>query len=299
MEEQAALGVLAGQLDAVRGQLRAGELDAAGRATRRWSPATAPAPRGSAASGSSPGRRSGGGSRLMPVVSCTCATSASRRSARVHPVRVARRRLAVAHGIEPHGVAAVQQRPEPLVQGDGLGQLRALASVERRARSTPRRGGRTSPSTVRNASECTRPVVCERVGPMCAPITSGGISIDAPHWMVCRSSASLQSLVHTRSVRRRISWSMRAPPLLQLSISTPGWRARSSSSEPIERQRLAHACPPRRRHRCPARGCGSCPTSRTRCRGRAAARRAGRARAANAPGWARSSTSWLRPSTGS
>ena len=37
---------------------------------------------------------------------------------------------------------------------------------------------------------------------MCAPISSGGMSIDAPRWIAWRSSASLQSLVQTRSVRR-------------------------------------------------------------------------------------------------
>ena len=36
----------------------------------------------------------------------------------------------------------------------------------------------------RNESDCVRPVVCARVGPMWAPMSSGGINMDAPRWMV-------------------------------------------------------------------------------------------------------------------
>ena len=103
----------------------------------------------------------------------------------------------------------------------------------------------------RNASVCVRPVVCAVGGPMCAPITSGGINIEAPRWIVWRSRASLQSLVQTRSVRRRIPRSMRAPPDEQLSISTSGCAAPQLVEQSIQRERLAW-CRPRRRRRCPA-----------------------------------------------
>ncbi len=48
----------------------------------------------------------------------------------------------------------------------------------------------------------------------------------------------MQSLAHTRLVRRRISKSTRPPPLAQLSISTFGCRARQLVEQPIQRQRL-------------------------------------------------------------
>ena len=76
---------------------------------------------------------------------------------------------------------------------------------------------RAEPEAVRAAGG-----VRASAAPMCAPISSGGINIDGPRWIVWRSSASLQSLAQTRSVRRRISKSTRPPPLAQLSNSTVG-----------------------------------------------------------------------------
>ena len=110
------------------------------------------------------------------------------------------------------------------------GQLVELAVVERRAGSTRSPKWPNSAVAARNASDWVRPVVWACGGPTWQPITDGGISVEAWRWIVWRSSASLQSLVHTRSVRVRMPRSIRAPPDEQLSISTPGWRARSSSS---------------------------------------------------------------------
>ena len=90
----------------------------------------------------------------------------------------------------------------------------------------------------RNERSCVRPVVCARGGPTCEPTSSGGSSSCVQRWIDWRSSASLVSLAHTRSVRARIPRSTRAPPDEQLSISTAGWRARSSSSSRYVGERL-------------------------------------------------------------
>jgi hypothetical protein len=75
-----------------------------------------------------------------------------------------------------------------------------------------------------------RAVVCEVVGPMCPPTSSGGTTRPDQRWMDCRSRASLQSEAQIRSVSSRIPRSTRAPPVEQLSISTPGCAFLSSSS---------------------------------------------------------------------
>jgi len=49
-----------------------------------------------------------------------------------------------------------------------------------------------------------RPVVWSIGEPTCAPSISGGTSSPVHHWICCRSRASLQSEVHTRSVRARM-----------------------------------------------------------------------------------------------
>ena len=82
----------------------------------------------------------------------------------------------------------------------------------------------------RKARSWVRPVVWERGGPTWLPTSSGGTSSWVQRWMCWRSRASLVSLAQTRSVRARMPRSTRPPPDAQLSISTPGWRARSSSS---------------------------------------------------------------------
>ena len=49
-----------------------------------------------------------------------------------------------------------------------------------------------------------RAVVCDVVGPMCPPTSSGGTTTPVQRWMVWRSSASLQSEPQIRSVRSRM-----------------------------------------------------------------------------------------------
>ena len=131
-------------------------------------------------------------------------------------------------GVEAHDIAAMQQRPEPAVQGDGLGQLVELGGVEVQqvaldTQAAEQRCGGAERKIVAPAGGV------RTLGPMWAPIISAGMSIDAPRWIVWRSSGSLQSLVHTRTVRSSISWSIRPPPDEQLSNSTPGWSSRSMS----------------------------------------------------------------------
>ena len=83
---------------------------------------------------------------------------------------------------------------------------------------------------MRIGSATARPVVCATGGPTCAPSSSGGSSRVVQRWICWRSTASLQSEVHTRSVRSSTPRSTRAPPLEHDSISSPGWRSRSRSS---------------------------------------------------------------------
>ena len=119
---------------------------------------------------------------------------------RVHPVRQVR-----LLDVEPHGVAAVEQRTEALVEIDHLPQPIRLDVVEREqvpldAEVTEHRRRGAERRACATGRWCAI-----AVGPMWAPISSGGISIEAPRWIVWRSRASLQSLVQTRTVRRRIS----------------------------------------------------------------------------------------------
>ena len=82
----------------------------------------------------------------------------------------------------------------------------------------------------RNDRSCVRPVVCARGAPTWLPTSSGGISWLVHRWICWRSSGSMKSLPQTRSVRSRTPRSTRAPPEEHDSISSPGCRARSSSS---------------------------------------------------------------------
>jgi hypothetical protein len=76
----------------------------------------------------------------------------------------------------------------------------------------------------RKDSDVVRLVVCDRAAATWAPISSGGISCAVHRWMCCRSTGSLQSEAHTRSVCWRTPRSTRPPPLAHDSISSGGWR---------------------------------------------------------------------------
>ena len=90
-----------------------------------------------------------------------------------------------------------------------------------------------------------RPVVCERPDAMCEPRYSGGSSCPVQRSMRCRSSGSMQSDTHTRSVRSSTARSTRAPPDEQDSISRSGMGGAELVEQPVERQRLGvHAGPP-------------------------------------------------------
>ncbi len=203
---------------------------------------------------SSPGRRNGGGVRLADVETTAHDTSASARSAAYTPWATY-----AGSGSKRTVSPPCSSGAEPLVDCDHLGQLVELGRRRASAGSTRRRGARTAPWRRGTRARARGRWCGSRRGPMWAPITSGGMNIDAPRWIVWRSRASLQSLVHTRSVRRRISWSMRAPPDEQLSISTSGGGCAARRAGGTARA-SGRACRPRRRRRCPARGRGSCPT---------------------------------------
>ena len=112
----------------------------------------------------------------------------------------------------------------------------------------------------RNASDWVRPVVCDVGGPMWAPITSGGISIEAPRWIVWRSSASLQSLVHTRSVRCEDPV-VDPRPARRAALDLDVGMARAQLVEqPVQRQRLGVRAGRAVGAGALRRGRGSCPT---------------------------------------
>ncbi len=74
-----------------------------------------------------------------------------------------------------------------------------------------------------------RPVVCDRGGADVRSDQLGRQQQAVQRWICWRSSGSMQSLAHTRSVRSSTPRSTRPPPEEHDSISRPGCRARSSS----------------------------------------------------------------------
>ena len=99
-----------------------------------------------------------------------------------------------------HHLAAVEQRPHPLVEGDRLGQGRLLGSeAEAMSHSMPK--WPNSAVATRKARPWTRPVVWALGGPTWLPTSSGGTSSWVQRWIGWRSRASLVSLAQTRSVR--------------------------------------------------------------------------------------------------
>ena len=120
-------------------------------------------------SGSSPGRRNGGGVWLSGDARTAKLISASDRSLAYTPCAT-------------YGSSTSKRTVSPawssgrncLCSAITSREARGLAVVERRARSIRPRDGRTSRCAARKASVCVRPVVCDVGGPMWAPISSGG-----------------------------------------------------------------------------------------------------------------------------
>ena len=136
------------------------------------------------------------------------------------------RRVGVVAAHQPPGR---EHRPDPLVQrhpGRDLGG--GSGSSPRRSHSMPKWPSRAV--AARKSSRWVRPVVCATGPPRWAPSISGGTSSEVQRWIRCRSTASMVSLGHTRSVRVSTSRSIRPPPLAQVSISSRGCASRSSSS---------------------------------------------------------------------
>ncbi len=150
----------------------------------------------------------------------------------------------------------------------------------------------------RNPSRCVRPVVWATGPPRWVPSISGGTSSEVQRWIRCRSTASMVSLGHTRSVRVSTSRSIRPPPLAQVSISSRGVRGAQLVEQPVERQRLpVHRRPPLVRDVDQVAVVVPLEERDVVLAQQARSARPGRAR--RPPGTWRSSTCWCRHSGGS